>query len=338
MKILFITQPHEDYLSDSLLIGIRQLLGNNCIDYPKAEVLYQNHGLSESYRLYGKGFTLYSGILGDDPIDRFRILSRIAEGEFDLIIFGSIWEQYGLFVQMRPWLTTRNTIILDGADAPAPYPAAGLWWRRPYYWFLPRAHREFLYFKREWTGETRFTPFPRFIPRSLRDRLPCSSMLRKISFSIPETKIVSQIPLKTKDFPKHIVDAEVAKHIPGAATSYAFSTEAEYYADLQASRYGVTTRRSGWDCLRHYEIAANGAVPCFRDLASKPQTCAPHGLNEFNCIVYRSADELFERIKSIGEDRYAALQQGALQWVHSHTTTAVAKYLLEEHQRFVNAR
>jgi len=37
-------------------------------------------------------------------------------------------------------------------------------------------------------------------------------------------------------------------------------------------------KRGGWDCLRHYEIAAAGAVPCVRQLEGKPSSCAPHGL------------------------------------------------------------
>ena len=36
------------------------------------------------------------------------------------------------------------------------------------------------------------------------------------------------------------------------------------------SRFGVTTKKSGWDCMRHYELAASGCVPCFRDLEEKP--------------------------------------------------------------------
>ena len=72
----------------------------------------------------------------------------------------------------------------------------------------------------------------------------------------------------------HIVDEEVAERM-GAASSHVFEREADYYRDLQASRFGITTKRTGWDCLRHYEIAANGAVPCFRDLDRKPPPLRP---------------------------------------------------------------
>ncbi|MFZ1548066.1 MAG: hypothetical protein WAT12_13370 [Candidatus Nitrotoga sp.] len=336
MNILFFTSSVEDYLSDSVLHGFRTLFGSNCVDYPKCEILYAGCSKLITEQVRGKGFTLYTGLLDDSYVDRFHIEEKLRDRYFDLVLISDIWRQYGFFVQFRPWLTSSLVVILDGTDTVAPYPAAGHWWRRPYYWFLPRAHKRFLYFKREWTSETRFTPFSRLLPHRLRDKLPAASMLRKISFGIPESKIVSTPSVKAKDFPKHIVDAEVAGRIPGAATSYAFSTEAEYYADLQASRFGVTTRRSGWDCLRHYEIAANGAVPCFRDLEQKPETCAPHGLNETNCISYRSAEELFAKVRVLSDSQYANLQRGALEWVRTRTTKALAECILDEHRRYCN--
>jgi hypothetical protein len=334
MKILVITSPHEDYLADSLFLGLRELAGTNCVDWPKAEVLYRDHGIDSRNRIYGRGFTLYTGILEDLPVDRFRVEVGVQEKKFDLIVFSSIHRQFGVFLQLRPWLDGKNTILIDGADNPTPYPAHGFFWRRPYYWCLPRAHRAFLYFKREWTEDTSFSIASRLIPRGARKWLPAALNLRQISFSFPSEKIVKGFPVKKKDFPRHIVDPEVAERVPGSATSYAFSSEAQYYEDLQDSRFGITTKRSGWDCLRHYEIAANSAVPCFRDLDKKPANCAPHGLNETNSICYHSAHELLDRIKGLTDEEYTRLQQGALRWVRAQTTELRAKEILEEFRRF----
>ena len=58
--------------------------------------------------------------------------------------------------------------------------------------------------------------------------------------------------------------------------------------------------------MTFHEIAANGAVPCFRDLHLKPATCAPHGMNDGNCISYRSGShDLASRLDSISESEYA---------------------------------
>ncbi|WP_176146074.1 glycosyltransferase family 1 protein [Parapedobacter luteus] len=329
MKILFFTSAVEDYLGDGILIGLRALFGDDCIDYPKCEILYQNCPDNVLSQVRGKGFTLYTGLLDDIPIDRFNIEYKLQNGYYDLIIFGDIQRQFGLFVHFRPWLTKRNTIIMDGLDTSQPYPARGRWWRRPYYWFLPKAHKPFLYFKREWTDDTYFNAAARLLPAPVRRRLPSAKNLRSISFSVPEEKIVGQLPEKKKDFPKHIVDNELADKISGSTTTYAFQSEIEYYQDLQDARFGITTMRAGWDCLRHYEVAANGAVICFKDLDRKPHTCAPHGLKAgVNCIVYHDYDDLMGQINRLDKEKYASLQRKCWEWAHQNSSENKAKELL----------
>lgn len=88
-----------------------------------------------------------------------------------------------------------------------------------------------------------------------------------ISFSIPESKIVESVPTKTK---------HIAHIIPGDTTTYIFSDEASYYADYQASLFGRTQKKAGWDCLRHYEILANGCIPLFANLDSCPPRTMAH--------------------------------------------------------------
>jgi hypothetical protein len=152
--------------------------------------------------------------------------------------------------------------------------------------------------------------------------------LRPISFSIPAIKVLRAPPPKLKDFPRHIVDEELAARL-GGQSGHAFSNEEDYYADLRSSRFGITTKREGWDALRHYEIAACAAVPCFRDLDRKPATCAPFGLDAGNSITYHSAEELLERVAQMGADEYGELQAGALAWAQRSTTEVRARELLE---------
>lgn len=168
------------------------------------------------------------------------------------------------------------------------------------------------------------------VPKRLCKFLPPPNNFRPISFSIPEEKIVKEIPQKTKLFPRHIVDPEVAENSRESSTSYAFRSEDEYYADLRASKFGITTRRAGWDCLRHYEIAASGTVLCFKDLHKRPETCAPHGLNETNCITYSNYEDLMQKISGLTDDRYKEIQLATLQWAKRNTTVERAKQLLKE--------
>jgi hypothetical protein len=166
------------------------------------------------------------------------------------------------------------------------------------------------------------------VPESLARRLPFSRALQPIAFSIPEEKIVTEPPPKTKQFPTHVVDREVADRVR-ASPAYAFDRESDYYDDLRASRFGVTTRRAGWDCLRHYELAASGCVVCFRDLDRKPPMCAPHGLEiGRNCLTYRDADDLLRRLDAVTDGEYEKLQAGALDWARANSTRRRAEDFL----------
>ena len=329
MKILFLTSFGEDYMADGLLLGLRELFGHDVVDYPKAEILYAACPDHIAEQVRGNGFTLYSGLLEDIEVDRFKILQKVQKNEYDLVVFSDIWRQYGYFLQLKPWLPSGKTIVIDGADSPQVYPFAGLWWRRPYSWFLPRAHTKYPYFKREWTKDSQFNLWHRLLPRSLRNRLPAEKNLKQISFSIPKEKILKGLPEKTKDFAVHCVDPEVAERIPVCRTSYAFNNEEEYYADLQASRFAITTKRAGWDCLRHYEIAANGCVPCFKDLDKKPETCAPHGLVHMaNCIAYSDFEDLVATVRGLDDQDEINLRKMALDWANQYSCANVAKDLI----------
>lgn len=327
-RILLLTPDHEDYLTDSLFHGLRTVLGADVVESPKREFMYDTYPAEQRGRLYGRGFSLY-GLLPDLPADRNQLTQRILAGEFDLVVFSEIWGTFGLFSQLGPELHGRVPIaILDGADRVEPYPYAGLWWRKRAWWTLPRAHNRGIYFKREltpWTGTFRSYLT---LPPPLASRLPSIRRMREIAFSFPEEKVVSRPPAKDRLLASHVVDPELAAKV-GASTSYPFSDEAHYYADLQRSKFGITVKRAGWDCLRHYEQAANGCVPCFRALDRKPARCAPHGLDETNCVIFDDADELLARLHAMDDDEYRKLQAGAIAWARANSTRRRAEQFLK---------
>jgi hypothetical protein len=333
MRVLYLTAPACDYLADSVLHGLRALLGPDVVDFPRCDVLYEDARDTLAERVHGRGFTLY-GLLPDLPVDRYDVVGKVRAGYYDLVVVSSIHRQFGWFLQLRPWLRPDRTIIIDGEDDSALYPYRGSYWRSPAHRWLPRAHRRYLYFKREWTPETLRYRWFTLVPERLAARLPAPRNLRPVAFSIPAEKIVAEPPPKAKEFPRHIVDPEVATAV-GAGTGYAFADEAAYYADLRASRWGITTRRAGWDCIRHYEVTANGAVPCFRALDQKPATCAPHGLGAGNTVAYRDWADLRGRLDAVGDDQYAELQAGALAWARANTTEARARQVLDAFRRAV---
>jgi hypothetical protein len=328
MRVLYVGPGHDDFLADGLFHGLRTLLGPDAVDWPRIDHLYEDYPAERRPELHGLGFTL-AGLLPDDAgVDRTRALYRAADGAFDLVVFADILRTFGLFTQWFPQLRDRVPMaVIDTGDRIEPYPWSGIWWRKRWWWTLPRAHRRTHYFKREVTPWTYWFRTYLTIPGPIAARLPLLRGMRPISFSIPAAYVAHGPPPKRKDWPAHVVDAEVAPRV-GAQTSYAFADAAAYHADLRASRFGVTTKKAGWDALRHYEIAAAGAVPCFRDLDRKPPTCAPFGLSRSNAIVYTDADDLLRQVAALDGAGYARLQAGALAWAAASTTEVRAREFL----------
>lgn len=81
------------------------------------------------------------------------------------------------------------------------------------------------------------------------------------SYSIPDEFIVSALPEKTK------LMSFVA---PGEKYSFGLGEQDLYYNEYRTSRFAVTRKKGGWDCMRHYEILANGCIPIFEDLEACP--------------------------------------------------------------------
>lgn len=311
-RILFLADAAPDYVADSLFHGLRRLLGPSVVDWPKREPMYEDADLSAQY---GRGFGPY-GLLVDVPVDR----ERVFEQEWDLVVSAVIWRDWHWWEQAwRAFGPRVRHAAVDGGDLPWIYPYGPTWWR-PSRWFVPRAHRRATYFKREY-GKISMLAAARHI------------QVEPIAISYPAEKIVDAIPTKTQDFQSHVVDLEVGERLGRRLAHgrvHIFESESEYIADLRASRFGVTIKRAGWDAQRHLEIAAAGAVPCYRRLEDKPATCAPHGLVDGeNCLSYRTADDLLRRVGAVTDDQRYQLAQGAVHWARANSTESRARQFLE---------
>jgi hypothetical protein len=147
----------------------------------------------------------------------------------------------------------------------------------------------------------------RLIPRTI------DIFIYPISFSIPKTKIISYIPLKQKTF-AHI--------IPGNLKTYIFQDEPNYYKDYEISIYGHTQCKAGWDCLRHYEILANGCIPWFKDLQNCPKQTMTHFPKN---LVHSGMNSLY----NTSNNNYRNAIEKLLSYTRDHLTTeAMASYML----------
>lgn len=129
-----------------------------------------------------------------------------------------------------------------------------------------------------------------------------------ISFSIPESKIVDHVPAKKMLF-AHIV--------PGDVSTYVYSDELSYYDGYRQSIFGRTCKKAGWDCLRHYEILANGCIPWF----DKLNECPPNTMTHFPKQL------VLEAMQSESPESYIPQ---LLEYTRKHLTTrAMAQYIFD---------
>ncbi len=134
-----------------------------------------------------------------------------------------------------------------------------------------------------------------------------------ISFAIPRDAIRGTVLSKTK---------VLATVIPGRPETYVYANEADYYDDYASSMVAITMKKAGWDCLRHYEILANGCVPHFIGLES----CPSHTMTTLPKRFLLKARRWPQVPNAIGEDTFEACRQFA---ADNLTTEALAKSFLD---------
>jgi len=85
--------------------------------------------------------------------------------------------------------------------------------------------------------------------------------LLPISFAIPTRKLQFGT-VKSRTF---------AHCDPRDRSTYIYTNEKDYYAGYAEAKFAYTIKKSGWDCLRHYEILANGCIPIFPEIEKCPK-------------------------------------------------------------------
>ena len=139
MKILFIHSEgnnthYNDYMSDLLLHGLRQLIGFEVVDYPGSWYMYSDEILNRQYdknKLWGKGLTIKNTLNNYNSIDRTDIEKKIQNKYFDLVIYGSI-RRSDLFLESVIKYNNKF-LFIDGEDdnyIDERYSNSGLYFKR----------------------------------------------------------------------------------------------------------------------------------------------------------------------------------------------------------------
>jgi hypothetical protein len=147
-------------------------------------------------------------------------------------------------------------------------------------------------------------------------------MLFPIGFAIPESKIIDKIPEK-----KYLLSSLV----PGIQATYTFESEEDYREEYKKSLFALTCRKVGWDCLRHYEILACGAIPLFLDLPQVPCTTMIQYPKE---LVLEANSHLLPLLHTASFSELVEKAQPHLErllaYTKEHLTTKVlAKYVIQ---------
>jgi hypothetical protein len=112
------------------------------------------------------------------------------------------------------------------------------------------------------------------------------------------------------------------------ATYKFYGDEGAYYRQYNQAYFGYTMKKGGWDCCRHYEIMAAGALPYFAGLAE----CPPRTMNWLPKRLLLEAKKLAEDStwENINFSHWAFLMS-EVQRILSEalTTAAMAKRVLE---------
>ena len=145
----------------------------------------------------------------------------------------------------------------------------------------------------------------------------------------PTTQAVGQIIPLSFSWPGPLPDinfsgwedrSTFSKIIPGEP--YSFSSYREYLNDYQSSKFAVTFKKGGWDCFRHIEILASGAIPFMPDIEDCPDWAMVHYPKELMSVAQYL-------IKS-GQEPGVDLAKAHHEWFTAHLTSdAMARFLLE---------
>jgi len=286
-----------DYQLDSLFHGLRSVLGEDLVDTPEFDHMYKEN-LGLLHKDNPKRFTLF-GKIDACNIDRNDILEKVQKKYFDYVILGlhhadEIDDEDLKEVEL---FKKSKLVIIHGGDNGA---------------YNEKLLRYGPVFKRELYQNP-------------------NNKLHPISFSIPKELIVNDVPEKKQSFGT-VIPSFMHQHT--YEKTYIFENEEDYLNDYKKSLFGLTFKKGGWDCLRHYEILASGCLPYFWGL----QECPPQTLQWLPKSLLLDVMRLpHVEIKTLSIDQekfnfnlYGDLLLACIQYTKKKLTTEfMAKYVLD---------
>lgn len=290
MKFLMLTKPdHGEYLSDMVLHSFR-FSEHEIIDYPRSWYMYQEDLSKEDFEPVGKVSGNGFTLFGTLPKD-----DAVDRDDIKNKIINSYFD-YIIF-QRCDFAYDLEELIFEYYSNNKIILLDG---HDVDYLSTNRINKG-IYFKREYTSY--------------------SDKVYPISFAFPKEKINLYSEEKTKC---------VSDIIPGQTTlgTYKYLTEESYYREYSQSNFALTMKKSGWDCMRHYEIIANKCIPIFQNIEYCPdetmKTLPKELFLKVNSIINEKGVEWFSYNKIYEEMN----EQIFNHFVDNCTTENLSKHIL----------
>ena len=205
-------------------------------------------------KIWGRGFTIYGTISDEEKALIHRVgLLNLADSDYDYVVVGlhhTVVSQHDSilrvldFVSETVGIPTQKIAVIDG-------------------WDRPELNREIAgkttYFKRELYPEYEDCAIP-------------------ISFAFPEERMYVPPSFGSDGYYAGLFKCmDIAPLVPvnqsidpSYMSTYIYDNEEDYYKMYRESEFAFTSKKGGWDTLRHYEIVANGCIPLFVDIEKCP--------------------------------------------------------------------
>jgi hypothetical protein len=246
MKILFLTHSDPNYVPDFLLHGLRKLLGEKVVDYPKKECLYSGLQNGKHPEIYRDPFWFPAD---NDKINRDDIESKMKNKYFDYVVCDVRAQSlYQSICDKLPGVQVK-LVVIDGEDFPVkinPGP--------------------FVVCRRESDGTDYSIPLPMALPEEIFNRIASFGDNPK-SYSIGFIGAVGKY-LESRS----TLIGKLAYYYPDSLlqdTPVSYDADAHpdervgldsYYDSLQRCSVVLTLRGNGYDTFRFWENAACNAL------------------------------------------------------------------------------
>ena len=311
MNVLMLCHGDPNYVPDLLLHGLRKLLGERAVDYPRKDTLYEGAcGQPDLDKV--------PGLMADDTaVDRSDIDAAMRTGFFDFVIADvRALQDHGALLDE----CASPVAIVDGEDTPVEIKPGS-----------------YAVLRRETDGSDSSIPLPMSMPQEVLDWIERHAGVQKrhsigflgsrTPFTQERNRLLDELAGR---FPDSLLQA-------GPREAGPILGRDDYYRAMQGCKMVLNLPGAGYDTFRYWENAACNAL----HIAKAMPLRIPDDFREGQEIV-RFADlgELLQTVEGVlsGQIDWRAYAERSRAWLRAHhTTERRATQVLVRLQQFFRA-